>query len=120
MGVRKIENKTAITVIRVWNQVTLKLPVRIEHKNGSPCFGDQLNSKNIAGRLPENSRNSFVKLRSQKDSKRNIWAFNKKNFLVFLLHFYEDPVNFIAASNSCSQITFNCSGTHSLDLISLI
>ena len=28
-------------------------------------------SKYIAGRLPENSRNSFVDLQSQKDSKRN-------------------------------------------------
>ena len=31
---------------------------------------DKIRNKNIAGRLPKNSRNSFVDLQSQKDSKK--------------------------------------------------
>ena len=39
------------------------------------------NIRNIAGRLPENSRNSFVDLQSQKDSKKDgpkIFVFSLK------------------------------------------
>ena len=49
-------------------------------------------NKNIAGRLPENSRNSFVELQSQKDSKRNR---PKRNFFLLnseMLYFHYESV----------------------------
>ena len=54
---------------------------------------------NIAGRLLENSRNSFVDLQSQKE-------IDQKSLLnAQILHFDSESVNLIAASNSCSQKT---------------
>ena len=56
---------------------------------------------NIAGRLPENSRNSFVDLQSPINSKRD----RPKNSLkAYMLYFDYRAV--FAASISCSQITF--------------
>ena len=62
---------------------------------------------NIAGRLPENSRNSFVDLQSQK---KNSKKERPKKFVFLLktdmLYFDKESVLFFAASISCSHITF--------------
>ena len=72
------------------------------------------NINNIAGRLPENSRNSFVDLQSQKNSKKK----QTKKFRLFIEGWYFIFVQVAAASISCSQITFIKSDTCPFDLIS--
>ena len=94
-------NKNPLARKRIFVQTPFShSTLKLEQKNFTPrnqllfgsnsCFGV---TKNIAGRLPENSRNSFVDLQSQK------FVFSLKTDM---LYFDLKSVQIFAASNSCS------------------
>ena len=62
--------------------------------------------QDIAGTLPENSRNSFVDLKSQKNSKKDRPKKVLFSLKADMLYFEYKSVQVFAASISCSPITF--------------